>query len=100
MLVVKYAKEGGEISLSVMRDRNNVDIKVKDRGSGIPESHRKKIFDKFHRVDDSLTSRTQGSGLGLSIAKRMLKDMGGDLYYEPRGGGGSSFIARFSVNPN
>ena len=95
---VKYAKEGGEISLSVIRDKNNVEIRVEDRGPGIPESHRKKIFDKFHRVDDSLTSRTQGSGLGLSIARRMLKDMGGDLYYEPRSGGGSCFIVKLPVD--
>ena len=96
---VKYANEGKEISVSLNRNINNIKIRVEDRGPGVPESQRKKIFEKFHRVDDSLTARTQGSGLGLSIARRMLQDMGGDLYYEPGLEGGSSFIAMIPVDP-
>ena len=97
---VKYAGTGGEISISVEPGENGVDIRIEDRGPGIPETHRNRIFEKFHRVDDSLTATKQGSGLGLSIAKRMLKDMGGDLLYTPRQGGGSSFIVRVPEKGN
>ncbi|MCP4686957.1 MAG: two-component sensor histidine kinase, partial [Desulfobacterales bacterium] len=47
---------------------------------------------QFHRVDDSLTASQPGSGLGLSIARRLLTDLGGAIVHEPREGGGSCFI--------
>jgi signal transduction histidine kinase len=45
-------------------------------------------------VDNSLTAEQAGSGLGLSIARRILRDLGGDLIFEPEKDGGSRFIAR------
>ena len=95
---IKYASSGGEISLSMDADENKIEIRIEDRGPGIPDAHRNKIFDKFHRVDDSLTATKQGSGLGLSIAKRMLEDIGGSLSYTPRQGGGSCFVVKIPVN--
>ncbi|MBN2418164.1 MAG: HAMP domain-containing histidine kinase [Deltaproteobacteria bacterium] len=95
---IKYANEGKEISISLINDIDNLEIKVEDRGPGVPESHRKKIFEKFHRVDESLTTRIQGSGLGLSIAKRMLEDIGGNLSYTPGQAGGSCFTVKVPVN--
>ena len=95
---IKYASDGGEISLSMDADENKVEIRIEDRGPGIPEAHRNKIFDKFHRVDDSLTATKQGAGLGLSIAKRMLEDIGGSLSYAPRQGGGSCFTVKVPTN--
>jgi signal transduction histidine kinase len=64
-----------------------------DRGPGVPPAHCSRIFEKFHRVDDSLTAKQPGSGLGLSIARGLMRGLGGDLLYEPREGGGSCFIA-------
>ena len=95
---IKYASSGGEISLSMEADESEVEIRIEDRGPGIPEAHMNKIFDKFHRVDDSLTATKQGAGLGLSIAKRMLEDVGGSLSYAPRQGGGSCFTVKVPVN--
>ncbi|MGD9157405.1 MAG: HAMP domain-containing sensor histidine kinase [Desulfobacteraceae bacterium] len=96
---IKYASSGGEISLSMEGDEREVEIRIEDRGPGIPDTHRNKIFDKFHRVDDSLTATKQGSGLGLSIAKKMLEDIGGSLSYTPGQGGGSCFTVKVPVNP-
>ena len=95
---IKYADTGGEISLSMEADEKEVEIRIEDRGPGIPDTHRNKIFDKFHRVDDSLTATKQGSGLGLSIAKRMMEDIGGGLFYMPRQGGGSCFTVKIPLN--
>ncbi|MBU4198667.1 MAG: HAMP domain-containing histidine kinase [Verrucomicrobia bacterium] len=91
--VVKYANEGGELQITLERKPGHCRLAVMDRGPGISPSHRTRIFDKFYRVDDSLTARQPGSGLGLSIARRLLRDLGGDLTFEPRAGGGSCFVA-------
>jgi signal transduction histidine kinase len=64
---------------------------VSDRGVGIPREEAEKIFAEFYRVDDTLTSRVKGTGLGLTIARRIARDHGGDIVYESREGGGSTF---------
>jgi len=64
---------------------------VMDRGRGVPASQTKQIFEEFYRGDDSLSAKVRGSGLGLSITRRILRDHGGDVLYFPRDGGGSIF---------
>jgi signal transduction histidine kinase len=88
----KYASEGKELLVLLEQARDYCCIKFLDRGPGIPATHREKIFEKFYRIDDSLTARQPGSGLGLSIARWLLRDLGGDLIYEPRAEGGSCFV--------
>jgi signal transduction histidine kinase len=88
---IKYASEGKELTVDLNIRGDQVRARVMDRGPGIPAKHRTRIFDKFHRVDSSLTSRHPGSGLGLSIARTIMRDLQGDLLYEPREGGGSCF---------
>ena len=65
---------------------------VLDRGPGVPAEHRERLFEKFHRVDDTLTAERTGAGLGLSIARQLARGLGGDLRYEPRPGGGAAFV--------
>jgi len=88
---IKYASEGKELTVDLTLREDHVRARVMDRGPGIPAKHRTRIFEKFHRVDSSLTSRHPGSGLGLSIARTIMRDLHGDLLYEPREGGGSCF---------
>jgi signal transduction histidine kinase len=71
--------------------RAAVTITVSDRGPGIPPAHRALIFEKFHRVDDTLTAAQGGAGLGLSIARQLARALGGELTHSPREGGGSEF---------
>jgi len=89
---VKYASDGKTIDISMEIEGKNCKLNVSDRGPGIPKDHRERVFEKFHRVDNSLTSQKQGAGLGLSIAKSIVQDLGGSIIYKPRDGGGSSFI--------
>ncbi len=91
---IKYAAEGKELSIAFKVRNEYCELQFADRGPGVPVAHRDSIFKKFHRVDDSLTARKPGSGLGLSISRRLLRDMGGDLLYRPREGGGSCFIVQ------
>ncbi len=88
---LKYAGDGQELSLRLVADQQQVCIEVADRGPGIAPQQAEKVFDMFQRGDDSLTTRTQGCGLGLSIARQLMRDLGGDLHYHPRTGGGSVF---------
>ena len=89
---VKYGGNGGELKISLGTEAGRALIEVSDKGPGVPEGHRERIFEQFHRVDDSLTARQQGTGLGLSIARRILRDLGGDIIYRPGEHGGSCFI--------
>lgn len=89
---IKYARNGAELTVQLEPGTDACRICILDRGPGIPSAHRKKIFEKFHRVDDSLAARQPGSGLGLSIARALLRGMDGDLLYKHRDGGGSCFV--------
>jgi len=89
---IKYASDGGELVIELKVKNGTCEIRFMDRGRGVPPEHRSRIFEKFHRVDDTLTTQHPGSGLGLSIARRLLRDMDGDLFYESRDGGGSCFV--------
>lgn len=95
----KYASDGGELTIRMEPGHDVCEIRIMDRGPGVPAEHRERIFEKFQRVDDSLTARRPGSGLGLTIARRILQDLGGDLTYETRDGGGSCFVVRIPL-PN
>lgn len=88
---IKYAAAGREIAIVVRTTGNVVQLDVCDRGPGVPPALREKIFETFFRADDSLTARVPGSGLGLSIARRLMRDTGGDLVCRPRDGGGTIF---------
>jgi signal transduction histidine kinase len=93
----KYSDNQKQIDVDVTGTQDSVLIHVKDRGIGIPIREAKKIFEEFYRVDESLTSRVKGSGLGLPIAHRIIRDHGGDIHYYPRDGGGSVFQIRLPV---
>ncbi len=96
----KYSNGGKEITLQLMQKQSplsHAEIKVLDRGPGVPRGSEEKIFEKFYRAHDSLNSGVQGSGLGLTIARQIARAHGGDVVYEPREGGGSSFILRLPV---
>jgi signal transduction histidine kinase len=66
-------------------------VDVLDRGQGIPAKDVRTVFEPFHRLDDSLSSGIPGSGLGLTLARRMARAHGGDVTYSARAGGGSCF---------
>ena len=89
----KYAAAGGEVVVSVQtQPQGGFVVAVADRGPGVPPDHTQAIFEKFHRVDDTLTSDQGGAGLGLGIARQLARGLGGNLRYEPRGGGGAVFL--------
>lgn len=89
----KYAAEGREVAVALeARPGGGALVRVADRGPGVPSEQRERIFEKFHRVDESLTAEKTGTGLGLSIARQLARGLGGELRCEPREGGGAEFI--------
>ncbi|MBU1193509.1 MAG: HAMP domain-containing histidine kinase [Proteobacteria bacterium] len=91
---LKYAAQGKFILFILEKENDFFVLKICDDGPGISRIHREKIFERFHRVDDSLSAKQPGSGLGLTIARQILRDLGGDLNVEPMPGNGSCFTAR------
>jgi signal transduction histidine kinase len=90
----KYSAKRKEIVVTVSGQEGSVLISVRDRGIGIPEKDRERVFREFYRVDDSLSSGVQGTGLGLTIARRIARDHGGEITCAPRDGGGTDFVVR------
>lgn len=94
----KYASEGGEIHVNVgMPIHGRAVIKVSDRGPGIPRALREKVFEKFYRIDESMHSGIDGSGIGLALCRQLVEKHGGEIRCEPRDGGGSTFIVELPL---
>ncbi len=78
---ISYTPEGGKIEIKLESFGNSVRISVKDSGIGIPEAEKGKIFTKFFRADNALKVKQGGTGLGLYIAKNIIKVHGGELWF-------------------
>jgi len=91
----KYSPEGSPVSVTLEARAGIALVSVLDRGPGIPESDRERVFERFYQVEDALNHSQPGMGLGLYIVKQLLDAQGGKIWYEPRDGGGSAF--RFSI---
>ena len=88
----KYAADGGPVEVSVSSDGGKVRAVVADRGPGLSDEARSRVFERFYRSDDNASSAKGGFGLGLPISRRLARDMGGDLTVAPRTGGGLEFV--------
>ena len=88
----KYAVSGKRLLVRLAHANDQAQVSVCDWGPGVPAAHRSRLFQQFHRADDSLTARQPGCGLGLSISRRLLRDQGGDLHYETAACGGACFV--------
>jgi len=97
---VKYAVSGGEVTLRLLRGPGMVELQVLDRGPGIPEGCSERVFEEFFRADDALASGVTGAGLGLTLARRIARDHGGDVTFKPREGGGSLFRFTLPLPPS
>lgn len=88
----RFAPKSSEVTVAIQDYENKIRMSVIDRGEGVPESLREKIFDRFYRIDNSRNRETGGSGLGLAIAKSIVDAHAGKIWVEETSGGGATFI--------
>jgi signal transduction histidine kinase len=96
----KYSNGQNEITVEIERLSDPLpyaEVRIKDRGPGVPRGCEEKIFEQFYRAHDSLSSGIQGSGLGLTLARQIARSHGGDVIYRTQEGGGSCFIVRLPL---
>lgn len=91
--------EGGEAVISIERKKNNILWTISDQGVGIPESEIKKVFGKFFRSHNRMRYHTGGIGLGLYLAKEIIKASGGNIGIRSIEGRGTTVWFTLPVNP-
>jgi len=96
---LKYAPKSDQIIVNLSREAGYFKLGVLDRGPGINEADRKRLFQRYVRLSARPTSGESSTGLGLSIAKQLADAMHGSLAYEPRPGGGSVFAFEMPTRP-
>lgn len=95
---IKYNRENGSVDVSVAENNNNIILKVKDTGIGIPQEHQERVFERFYRVDKSHSKEIGGTGLGLSIVKHGVLYHGGEISMESEPGKGTEITVTFKKN--
>lgn len=95
---IKYNQQGGSVSIDTKTDVNSVILIVADTGIGIPEEHRKRIFERFYRVDKSHSRAVGGTGLGLSIVKHAASLHNANISVQSIVDGGTTVTVIFPIN--
>lgn len=89
---IKYNDEGGTVVVAVARaEDGRCELKVSDDGWGVPPERRAELFQPFNRLGREATDK-DGAGIGLVLTRRIVELMDGAIRYEPREGGGSTFV--------
>ena len=93
---LKYSDPGRKVECALVSSPEQVQIRIADRGPGIPERDRERIFDKFYR-HANVRERIPGTGLGLHIAREIARIHQGDLWVEANPAGGAIFCLSLPV---
>jgi PAS domain S-box-containing protein len=89
---VKYSPGGGPVQVRIGRGERGVRWAVSDEGLGIPASERRRVFEKFYRLDPDMIGGIGGTGLGLYICRELVHRLDGRIWVEPNNGKGSTFF--------
>ncbi len=94
---VKFSPVGAEVDVAVLSTAHRVRVSVHDRGNGIPEEFRSRIFQKFSQADGSDARNRNGTGLGLAICKTIIEQMDGRIGFDTETGKGTTFYFELPV---
>ena len=95
---VKYNKENGMVDVIVKHTEDEVDVTVRDTGTGIPPAHQGRVFERFYRVDKSHSKKVGGTGLGLAIVKHGAMYHNAKISMESTVDVGTAITLAFSKN--
>jgi signal transduction histidine kinase len=95
---VKFTDDGS-IVVKVTREADYVEVAVHDTGIGITPEQKDRIFEAFWQAEQPITRRAGGTGLGLTISRRLLALLGGEMTVVSEPGRGSTFAARIPLRP-
>ena len=96
---VSFSPPRSVVEIEAGKDGTAFLLSVRDRGVGIPEGEREKVFRRFYQVEDALHHSTPGMGMGLFIAREIVERHGGRIWNEPREGGGTVFSFTLPLTP-
>jgi PAS domain S-box-containing protein len=96
----KFSPAGSEVTVGIEQRGDNIRVSVRDRGPGIPEEFKSRIFEKFAQADSSDARQKGGTGLGLSIVKQLIHQHGGTVGFEPAPDGGTIFYFELPGAPH
>lgn len=88
---------GNHVEIDVSVGATHARLTVADRGPGVAEDQAQRIFEPFYRPQGHHEGNDRGVGLGLALVKQVAQHHGGNAWYEPRNGGGSTFVVEFSL---
>lgn len=92
---VKFSPEGSEVTITVQKAESFAEVRIADRGPGIPDDKKEKIFERFQQAGADKQKEKSGSGLGLAIARALMVEHKGSIAVENNSEGGSVFVLRF-----
>ncbi len=94
---IKFTAQGGRVWVSARVEGDELAVVVGDTGVGIPREHHSRIFDEFYQLDTATTRQVEGTGLGLSLTRRLVELHGGTIGLRSEPGTGSEFTFRLPL---
>ena len=94
---LKYTPDGGKVTIGVEVDGKQVSVSVADTGIGISADDAERIFERFYRAKDPRVAKITGTGLGLTLAREVIRMHGGDITVESQIDQGSTFTMTLPV---
>lgn len=95
---IKYNKTGGRVDVFLQKEKNHISLNVSDTGIGMEEEDKERLFEDFVRIKSEQTKHISGSGLGLSIVKKIADMYQAQIIVESKANKGSSFMIRFPAD--
>ena len=92
---IKFSPQNKKVYVSVVKKNGRIVAKVKDEGPGLSDDDKKKLFGKYQKLSAKPTGNETSTGLGLSIVKKFVEAMQGEIWCESTAGEGASFFVAF-----
>ncbi|MFW5884880.1 MAG: sensor histidine kinase [Patescibacteria group bacterium] len=93
----KYSYEKSEVKIEAWKEDGRVIVAVKDEGCGIKKENQKRIFEKFYRAENAVKATSDGTGVGLYVAKTLIEEMRGKIWFDSEEDKGTDFYVSFHL---